>query len=465
MNVSGKRVIVLVGGSNGTHVLAADLGRREDYEVRLLTRRPSQWSQTVTCAEQKFLTDAFPMRPCPTWWETYKGTIDAVYDYSECDKALEGAHMALMVCPVSAHEDLLKHMFANLPSHPLIIGTTYGQGGFDWLCRKLLHGIERAHLVTLFAFKHYPFLCKAKKYGHQVNLFGRFPDLRAAVSPNLDVNRKAVAFFCEEIFGKKLQLLDDFMACTVGASNQVLHPSICTSLFFDYVPGETVYDRHKGFYVEVDTKSSEYMFDLFVREIPLLSQTIDRQFAKGGAFKRQVSYEMISELAGRLPAFAQPKSLFSAAIGWAFRSNQRLTQVKAPMLPVTTTGGKQGFVPAVNSRFFQDDIAHGLCVLLGIAEILEIDLPRVRYLIRTCQFMMSKDFVSDLPDAQGHFLCGTDICETSAPQAYGITTKEQLVEFCKWEREPVVPVCPDKLPPAKQVPGPSASTLTVVAKL
>lgn len=30
---AGRKVVVLCGGSNGNHVLAADLGRRQDYEV------------------------------------------------------------------------------------------------------------------------------------------------------------------------------------------------------------------------------------------------------------------------------------------------------------------------------------------------------------------------------------------------------------------------------------------------
>lgn len=127
-----KKVIVLCGGSNGTHVLVADLARRADFEVRggerererghgtrgvggrsrpfltlttpmppkprhrglhagpfsrsarvarrghvqvrLITRQPAAWrQQAVVCREQRFVSDYLPFPPLPTWWIEYAG--------------------------------------------------------------------------------------------------------------------------------------------------------------------------------------------------------------------------------------------------------------------------------------------------------------------------------------------------------------------------------------------------------
>ena len=222
MEVTGKKIVVLCGGSNGNHVLTADLGRREDYVVRLITRNPEKWRAAVHCREQKFFTDAYPMPPAPTWWINYSGAADEVYGWDEAAKALSGAHFVILVCPVSIHETILTDLFANLPAHPIMIGTAYGQGGFDWLARKLLKGNPRASLVTLFAMKHYPFLCKAASYGKQVNLFGRYPDLRCAVSPFTKRNTEAVKFFLDDIFQKSITIVTDFIVPTLGATNQVI---------------------------------------------------------------------------------------------------------------------------------------------------------------------------------------------------------------------------------------------------
>ncbi|EGD74960.1 hypothetical protein PTSG_07186 [Salpingoeca rosetta] len=455
MEVSRKKVIVLCGGSNGNHALVADLGRREDYTVRLITRRPEKWKGTVYAREQKFLTDSYPMYPSPTWWITYSGAADEVYGWEDAAKALDGAHMALMVCPVSAHEDMLRMLFASLPDHPIIIGTSYGQGGFDWLARKLLKGNSRASLVTLFAMKHYPLLCKAWDYGKKINMFGRYPDLRCAVSPHTTRNCDAVKFFLDDIFQKDVKIVTDFIVPTLGATNQILHPSICATLFKGFREGEMVYDRHKLFYMEIDDEAAGYMFDLFITEIPTIVWALDAALKRNGSLRYQVTYEWISSLVGRLPTFAQPKAVLSRALGWGLRSNQRLTKVKAPMIPGKTKDGKLGMVPNIRSRFWLDDIPHGLCVLFGIAELLGLEVPTILHLIRRNQEMIEKEYVTELPDAKGSLLCGRDAHETSAPQAYGIYTLDEFVEWMQWDRtsEPpaIARLSPSTVPPPDSV--------------
>ena len=69
---------------------------------------------------------------------------------------------------------------------------------------------------------------------------------------------------------------------------------------------------------------------------------------------------LFSQLVGRLPTFAQPKAIISRALGWGLRTNKRLVRVKAPMGPGTTKDGQKGMVPNVTSRFWLDDIPHGL---------------------------------------------------------------------------------------------------------
>ena len=54
-----------------------------------------------------------------------------------------------------------------------------------------------------------------------------------------------------------------------------------------------------------------------------------------------------------------------AALKW----NLRLHEVKEP---VVSTDGGASWTPDFGSRFFTDDVAHGLCVLLGMAEIVAV---------------------------------------------------------------------------------------------
>lgn len=152
---------------------------------------------------------------------TPPGQAHKVYDWSAADEALNGAHMVLLVCPVGAHRQLLVDICRHLPPHPLLLGTLYGQGGFDWAARAALQGHPRAHYVTVFAMKHFPFLCKQQAYAQRVTLFGRFPDLRVCVSPRCSKNQAAVQYFLQEMFGKPVHVLDDFVVATLGGTNQV----------------------------------------------------------------------------------------------------------------------------------------------------------------------------------------------------------------------------------------------------
>ena len=74
-------------------------------------------------------------------------------------------------------------------------------------------------------------------------------------------------------------------------------------------------------------------------------------------------------------------------------------------------------------------------MLFGIAELLDLEVPTILNLIRRNQEMMGKEYVAALPDGKGSLLCGRDAGETSAPQAYGIFSIEEFVEFMKWDRD------------------------------
>eukprot|EP00730_Choanoeca_flexa_P007610 TRINITY_DN12358_c1_g3_i10.p1 TRINITY_DN12358_c1_g3~~TRINITY_DN12358_c1_g3_i10.p1 ORF type:complete len:462 (+),score=79.28 TRINITY_DN12358_c1_g3_i10:1852-3237(+) len=430
----GKMVVVLVGGSNGNHVLAADLGRRPEFEVRLVTRRPEKWSKTIKCREQRTTSDSVPFPVLPTWWVEYEGELDAIYHWDNVDQALQGAHMVLMICPVTAHKEVFGRLCDNLPDHPLMIGSAYAQGGLDWAAREVLRGNPKAKLVTLFGLKHYPYLCKLDEYGKRVSLYGRFPDLRAAVSPFKPHNVEAVKRFLDPMFGKDVTMLTDFIICTLGGSNQLLHPAICSQLFEGWQPGK-VFDRHMLFYREVGPKAQDWLFDLAIREVPTLLWALDGVLNRNGDLRRQATYEVFSTLVSKLPTFCQPKSLLKIPLLWGLKYNVRLTKVKAPM--ISKDGG---FVPNIESRFFTDDIAHGLCVMQGLAEILEVEMPQVLYLIRRMQEFMGKDYVSQLPDIRGRYLNGKDVAETSSPQAYGVHDVAGLLDLLHWDRDEVFAV-------------------------
>uniref|UniRef100_A0A7S1BPW5 Opine dehydrogenase domain-containing protein n=1 Tax=Corethron hystrix TaxID=216773 RepID=A0A7S1BPW5_9STRA len=115
--------------------------------------------------------------------------------------------------------------------------------------------------------------------------------------------------------------------------------------------------------------------------------------------------------------------------------NSRLGSVPAPA--VRCDKDPRRVRPNVNTRFFRDDVPHGLCVALGLAELLGFnvanDMPLTLNIVRRLQRWMGKEYVLPANWSQGGspgiVAGGRDLGETSAPQAFGVTTVEDLRRF------------------------------------
>ena len=56
-----RTVVTLCAGSSGNHVLAADLGRRPEIELRLVTSDPAAFGPRIECEETLVLSDSIPL--------------------------------------------------------------------------------------------------------------------------------------------------------------------------------------------------------------------------------------------------------------------------------------------------------------------------------------------------------------------------------------------------------------------
>ena len=82
------------------------------------------------------------------------------------------------------------------------------------------------------------------------------------------------------------------------------------------------------------------------------------------------------------------------------------------------------FVFNTNHRFIVDDVPFGLCVLLGLGELVGCPMPDTAQLTLHLQAYLHKEYV--VVDAATLMLRGRDVGETGAPQAYGVDTLEKL---------------------------------------
>lgn len=429
--------VLLVGGSSGNHVLAADLGRQERFEVAVLSRRSKEWQSRITCTEERMLTDAVPFL-VPSLRRRYTGELAQRYDWTRLQEALAWAETIILTCPVHAHRSLLEKILPALPpNRSQALGTLYAQGGFDWIVRDLAsrQGGMPAGL-TVFGLKRFPFLCKKTEYGRAVYLMGRFPKIIAAVDGPDTKSEQALLDRLKVIFGKPVERLPSFFPCVLTLSNQVLHPAINMGLFAGYQPGKTRYPVQKRFYGDCNATAAQYLDDL-ADEIRSLARRLETEV--GFSLHRYLGSDPVFSLflawrdrhwhlVSKRPWAVRVRNQLMA---FGFRSNKRLNRAPAPMKPVDDPSG--GWEPDVTSRFWLDDLAHGLCVVLGLAELVEWPMPVTAKVVAEQQVWLGKEYVRRV---NGDWrLEGRDVAETNAPQRYGIS---RIQELCT--RPPRAPV-------------------------
>lgn len=80
-----------------------------------------------------------------------------------------------------------------------------------------------------------------------------------------------------------------------------------------------------------------------------------------------------------------------------------------------------GWLPDMRSRMLSEDVPCGLVPIKGCAQILGLSTPWTDRVISWVQQQLGKQYLV------GERLEGCDVGSTDAPQAYGITTAEQLI--------------------------------------
>ena len=262
---------LLIGGSNGTSTLCAILGDKSkpvnaNHTLRVATRSPTKYLNETgsprvwRCKEKKHISDVVSADFLPTRVLTHVGAPDSVFVYggnddgnehvngandnneqqqlSPLERAISGisapddggiVDVIVLACPVSAHLSILRSVARALYSlnskgllgsssrPPILIGTLYGAGGFDWMSRIAFYSERPTNFVkwsrplALFGLKAFPYLCKSLVVG-EVSLHGRFPQLQVAVTPSDAYTRQHAKVLLDRVLqnsttGKSIEFL------------------------------------------------------------------------------------------------------------------------------------------------------------------------------------------------------------------------------------------------------------------
>ena len=211
--------ILLCGGGNAIHVLAAYFGAKRDAHVTILSLYPGEADR---------LRDAIPyegIRCANDLGEDIVGSPDAVI--SSASDVPDDLDLVILALPSFTHEMYLKALRPHL-REGVSIGAMPGEGGFD-LCAIHNLGGDFVRQCNLFAFETLPWACRILDYGSKVEVLGTKKDVDVVVSPKLGMTSKTfIDGTLQGLIGPLPHLTpaDNFLSVTLMNINSVWHPTI-----------------------------------------------------------------------------------------------------------------------------------------------------------------------------------------------------------------------------------------------
>jgi len=126
--------------------------------------------------------------------------------------------------------------------------------------------------------------------------------------------------------------------------------------------------------------------------------------------------EQVPDMFTYIKAIYGPQVKDPSTFTSAIRSCDGYKGFRCPMKPVTG-----GFVPDFANRYFTEDIPEGVAMYKGIADLVGVQTPVMDEIVCFFQKFMGKEYIKNGK------LAGANVMETKSPQAFGITSLEQLL--------------------------------------
>ena len=234
--------VCIVGGGSSAHVLISFLSQQRSHNIHLLTRRPDEWHDVVTCELTSMKNEVI---------QTFHGVIHK--KSKNPAQVIPDADIIVLCMPVHQYRDALRSIgpFISKSKDEVYVGTVYGQAGFNWMA----HEIEKIYNLTnlvIFAIGLIPWICRTLSYGSKSANYGGKHVNVVAVTPKEKFD-KMNEMFLDDIswrplgVGKFVQACS-FLSLTLSVDNQIIHPARCYGLWTQYEGRWSSFDAVPYFY-------------------------------------------------------------------------------------------------------------------------------------------------------------------------------------------------------------------------
>lgn len=382
--------VCLLAASNGNHYNSAVIGSNPKFRVNMLTRRP----------------EIFEGRRVTGVYEADKSTIEGTLHLVSADPAVvcRGTKVFIISSPVNAQEEILRSIKPFVERNA-IIGSVYGQGGFDLIAQSVFQDDIQAKNLTIFALFNIPSTCKTLVPGKEVVIIGPKKFLSVSCLPKSRVFQ--VQHLCIDLWRVPCTITPNFLSVMMTPGNQIIHSGRLLGLYDNqqaHPLKEVPY-----FYTSLNQASADNM-ERLSDEIQLIKKEILRRFPT-------FDLDAVQPLKERIIAQYGEQVKDRTNVWTVFTSNTGYRVMTVPMVQ----DSNKDFVLNTKARTFVEDIPFGLAVLKDLAELVRVEVPFITQCIEWHQKMMGKEYVVNgkLNRALIH--------ETGAPSKYGFDTIEKLI--------------------------------------
>ena len=367
--------ITVLGGGNIGMCLIGEISRKPQFKVTIYASHPETFAEQITVIDEESGTNYI------------SGKIRATYDLKEAVMDAD-----VIICTYPAH--MRKMIIAGITPFvkPMAyVGFFPGYGGAEFYCKELMQ-----NGVTIFAVQKVPYVARTKERGKIAGLLSRKNVIYLGSIPNK--NSCEIASLLEDMLSIKCEILPNYMCATLLPGNPLLHTSGSYVYLKDYNPGD-YFSEQIYYYRSWNDECSKVLCE-FSDEMMNICRSLPIDLS--GVLSIQEYYES-----------STPQKLTKK-----FHSIPSFQPLLLPMIKTD-----KGYIPDFTSRYYTEDIPHGVCIIKALALIADVKTPTIDLILDWYRHVTGKEYFGQ----NGKF--GKDICETSIPQQFGICTAEEIANF------------------------------------
>lgn len=395
-----NRVLAICGGGNAGHAIAVAASQNFDGDVVWL----------VGSEEKAALLRAGVFSPEGLMSTgVIVGRADRVRAISaHAADVIPQADIVLIAVPAFAHASILQRIAPHL-KRKAIIGALPARGGFEFEAVNLLSGVRPDGERTIFGLQTLPWSTRVKQPGRVANFGALKAQVMMAATPSSDAD--AIAPFLSKLFGTNVIPTSNFLNMTLGNPGQVIHPGLMYGLFHKWSGERFDEDTVPYFYRDTTNEAGTFVEQLSADVCAVAAKI---QSSCGGALDLSGVRPVLEWLRCTYPTQTQDMT----SVASCFRTGP-LQARKAPAKQIEPGV----FAPDFQYRYLTEDMAFGLVITRGFAELARVGTPAIDVVLRWGQRKLNTRFL------RNGKLDTSSIRMLPVPQNYGFESLDALVQW------------------------------------